>query len=618
MTVPDTAAAPENTGMPSDAGSPRGDRPPSDGGSSESGGPPAAGAPDRARRQRLTRSLLGAAGLIAGLTILARVVGFGRIVVFTGTVGYHDVGDTYQAINTIPNIIFEIVAGGALAAAVVPLLAGAADRGERRTVDQVTSALLTWVIVLLAPLAIVIALAAGPIVAGLLGPEATAADGEFGRLLLRVFAPQLVLYGVGVVLTGVLQAHRRFAGPALAPLLSSVTVIGAYLVYGRLESGAETAADVGRPGQLVLAVGTTLGVVMLSLSLLLPLRGTGVRIRPTLRFPSGSVNRVRRLVGSGVATVVGQQLATLVALLLANRWAAPDGSYVAFMMAQTVFLLPWAVLAVPLATSAYPRLAAAWERSDQAAYRATLRPTLHGVLILSALATAALIAGAEPIAALVTAAGDGDASRPAVAAGIACFAPGLLGYGLFALLSRALYAAERPGAAAGAVLGGWAVTAGAAVVLVVLLPAEDRVAALAVGNTVGMTVLGAALLLLTARRAGPGTLRGTGRLVLALVPATAMADAAGAWVAAALPGESVLAIVGAGAVAAVVVLVLFVVLLRSAGRLVGAETDVPLVRPGRLRGKRPGMLDPTTERTEPDDRAAPNDDRAARPRGENA
>ena len=622
--MPDTAAAPDDTGVPPEAvTAPDGpaalDGPaapgpvPADGQAVPGPDMSGAGAPGGGSggRRRLTRSLLGAAGLIAGLTVLARIIGFGRIVVFTGAVGYHGVGDIYQVVNTIPNIVFEIVAGGALAAVVVPLLAGAAERGERATVDHVTSALLTWALVLLTPLAIVISLAAGPIVAGLLGPEATAEDGAFGRLLLRVFAPQLVLYGVGVVLTGVLQAHRRFAGPALAPLLSSITVIAAYLVYGHLEGGADTAAEVGLRGQLVLAVGTTLGVVVLSLSLLLPLRGTGVRIRPTLRFPPGAIDDVRRLVGSGVATVVGQQLALLVALLLAQRWSAPDGSVVVFTMAQTVFLLPWAVLAVPLATSAYPRLSAAWENDDRPAYRATLRTTLRGTLVLCALAAAALVAGAEPVAALVTAAGDGDASRPAVAAGIAFFAPGLLGYGLFALLSRALYAAGRPGPVALVVLGGWAVTAAADVALAVAMPAEDRVTALAAGNTVGMTALGVALLVLTARLAGPGTLRGTGRLAAALVPAAVAAAAAGSLVSAALPGRSVAAVLGAGAVTGVAVVGVFAVVLWGAGRLVGAETVVPLRRPGRPGKRRPGMLDASTDRTG-------LHDGTARPEGEKA
>lgn len=552
-------------------------------------------APAQPRRPRASRTLFGAAGLIAGLTILARIVGFGRIIVFAAAVGWNPIGDIYQDVNTIPNIVFEIVAGGALAAVVVPLLAGAAERARaatstgteaaeaRAAVDQVSSALLCWAVLLLAPLAVLVTLAAGPIVAGLLGPEAAGPDGAFGRLLLRVFAPQLVLYGVSVVLTGVLQAHRRFAGPALAPLLSSLTVVATYALYGRLEPGADHPAQVGGGAQLVLAVGTTLGVAVLSLSLVVPLRGTGIRLRPRLTFPAGTPGRVRRLVGSGIAAVVGQQLALLVALLLAKRWSAPVGSVVAFTMAQTVFLLPWAVLAVPLATSAYPRLAAAWERSDLVAYRATLRTTLQGVLVTAAFASAALIAAAGPVAALVTAVGDGSGSRRAVEWGIVFFAPGLLGYGLFALLSRALYATGRTGQAAGAILAGWAVTASADIVLAVVLPADDRVPALAAGNTIGMSVLGVALLVMVARQApGAGTFAGIGRLVVALVPATVLAAGVGAWAAGVGPGGGVLGAVGHGTVAGLVVLALFWGLFLGVGRLLGAPVALPVPGAGRL------------------------------------
>jgi putative peptidoglycan lipid II flippase len=73
----------------------------------------------------VTRSgIFGAAALVAGLTILSRIAGFARILVFNSSVGPTSLGDAYQAANTIPNIIFELVAGGALASLVVPLLAG--------------------------------------------------------------------------------------------------------------------------------------------------------------------------------------------------------------------------------------------------------------------------------------------------------------------------------------------------------------------------------------------------------------------------------------------------------------------------------------------------------------
>src|SRR5206468_5389643 len=68
------------------------------------------------------RTLGTAAAGVAAVTIASRLVGFGRVAVLSHTVGTSCVGDTYQAANSIPNVVFEIVAGGALASLVVPVL----------------------------------------------------------------------------------------------------------------------------------------------------------------------------------------------------------------------------------------------------------------------------------------------------------------------------------------------------------------------------------------------------------------------------------------------------------------------------------------------------------------
>jgi len=173
----------------------------------------------------------GAAALIAGLTIASRIVGFGRTLVlgYVAGTGQDTITNPHLTANTVPNIIFEIVAGGALAALVVPLVAGAINRGDTAAVSRTGSALLTWVLTILTPVALVVAVAAEPIVK-LAGTSGEAADIAAG--ILRVFAIQIPLYGVSIVLGGLLQAHRRFAWPVLAPLVSSVVVVATYLVYG--------------------------------------------------------------------------------------------------------------------------------------------------------------------------------------------------------------------------------------------------------------------------------------------------------------------------------------------------------------------------------------------------
>src|SRR4051812_35245705 len=172
------------------------------------------------------RAALGGAGaalMISVLTLLARLAGFGRTLVFTNAVGAGSTGDTYLVANSVPNIVYEVVAGGALASLVVPMLAGGIANRDREQVRRTASALLGWALLVLTPLAVLVAVLAEPIARLLLGAGSETQVGVAARLLV-VFAPQVVLYGIGIVLTGVLQAHRRFAGPALAPLLSSLVV----------------------------------------------------------------------------------------------------------------------------------------------------------------------------------------------------------------------------------------------------------------------------------------------------------------------------------------------------------------------------------------------------------
>ena len=534
-------------------------------------------------RRTAAQGVAGAAALIAVLTLLARVAGFGRTLVFTNTVGAATTGDTYQAANTVPNIVFEVVAGGALAGLVVPMLAGGIAVGDREQVRRTASALLGWALLVLAPLAVVIALAAEPI-ARLLLAGRTEAEIALAARFLVVFAPQVVLYGIGIVLAGVLQAHRRFAGPALAPLLSSLVVGGAYLLFAGIGGGRQV-EDLSRPAELVLGVGTTLGVVALSLCLLVPLRGLRLGLRPALRFPVGAAPRVRRLALAGVLTLAGQQLVATVAIRLASD--GPDGTQVVYGAGLTLFLVPWAALAVPLATSAYPGLTERAEAGDGDGYRRSLAPVAVLTVAASAVAAGVLVAVAGPMARIFLA----SAPTAAVAAlrdTIVAFAPGLVGYSLVALLTRALYARGLWKAPTFCVVGGWLVAVVADVVLGTLLPTADRGLALGAGHSLGVTVAGAGLLVAVARAAGPEALRGVLRAgVPALVGAALGAGAAlvGARLLGAdpVPDAGVLAAVGTGLGAAAIVVVIAATVMMGTARATLTSAVHALRRPDEQR-----------------------------------
>ena len=514
----------------------------------------------------VARGVAGAAALIAALTLLARLAGFGRTLVFTNTVGAGSTGDTYLAANTVPNIVFEVVAGGALASLVVPMLAGGIATGDREQVRRTASALLGWTLLILTPLAVAVALAAEPIAELLLG-GGSSAEVALGARFLLVFAPQVVLYGIGIVLTGVLQAHRRFAGPALAPLLSSLVVAAAYLLFAGI-GGSGDIGDLSTPAEVVLGVGTTLGVVALTLSLLVPVRGLRLGVRPTLRFPVGAAPRVRRLAVAGVLTLAGQQAVAAVAIRLAND--GPDGTQVVYFAGLTLFLVPWAALAVPLATSAYPGLAERAEVGDEAGYRRSLAPAAVLTLAASAVAAGVLVAVSGPMARVFLVSAPA-ATVAALRDTIIAFAPGLVGYALVALLTRALYARGLWKAPTVCVVGGWLLAVVADVVLAQLLPPEHRGLALGAGHSIGVTVAGVGLLVVVARVAGPGVLRGVPRSGAAAVTGSALGAVAGLLVARALgadpvPLTGVLVAVAVGLVAAAVVLVIAAAVMMGTAR----------------------------------------------------
>lgn len=506
-------------------------------------------------------TVLGAAALITVLTVLARIAGFARNWVFAHTVGQTALNGVYMTVNTVPNIMYEIVAGGALASLVVPLLARAVAAKDRDHVDRTASALLTWTIVVLTPLAAAIALAADPIARFMLRGGGGA---DVGASMLRVFAPQIVLYGIGVVLTGILQAHKRFGGPALAPLLSSLVVIGAYLTYAVVAPRGTDLATLTKGQELILSMGTTLGVVVLSLSLLVPLARLGLRLRPSLRFPSGVARSVRALAYAGMAALVAQQASVVVALLLGN--GVSQVTTAVFVQAQTIYLLPWAVLAVPVATTVFPRLADRWAAGDHATYAAATSASMIVVLTLMCAATAASIAAARPLARVMVQGVPGADSVDELTAGVIGFAPGLIGYGLFALLSRALYATHETVTTAVACVAGWVVVIGADVALALSLPEADRVLALAVGNSVGMTVLGTGLIAAVARRGGSTALSGVTRPAVSALAAAAVAAPLGWWFESVIDGGSAWAAVIQGLAAAIVAVAIFAVLVAVSAR----------------------------------------------------
>jgi putative peptidoglycan lipid II flippase len=547
--------------------------------------------------------------MIGVITVFARLVGFGRQVVFAHTVGSTCLGTAYTTANMVPNIIYDIVLGGALSSVVVPVLAGpallatSAERAAEQA-RQIASALLTWTVTLLVPVSVAVAVAAHSIVAALLSGASGCSRGQLvgvGTRMLIVFAPQVLLYGLAVVLYGILQSHRRFGAPALAPLLSSVVVVAAYAVFGEVGGAYVNRLRALPPAaEYLLSAGTTLGVLALVLTAIVPARRLGLRIRPAWRFPSGVGRRVRRLAMAGVLTLVAQDASVAVVIVLANRHGG-QGALVLYGFAWAVFLVPFAVLAIPIATSAFPELSARSGHADPrlpsaadiaeispsghpadaphplpnghhplfsgpaddaySAFDATAAASTRAVLIASWLGAAVLVGARVPLARVFESHSAPAASMLALS--LAAFAPGLIGYGLSANLSRVLYAQGRNRAPALAVSAGWLLVILADLLIVPAVPASRVVPALGVGTSIGLTVAGAALLALAGRARGAASLAGLPRAFLAGLTGCAAAAAAGSAAAAVVRVSGFVANLGVSVLVSAVVTAVFAAVVLS-------------------------------------------------------
>lgn len=452
-----------------------------------------------------TGASLGAkAGQVGTFTLASRLLGFLRWVVQAATVGSGAMAGAYSSANQIPNVFYEVVVGGALAGTVVPLLAGAIAHGQREKVRETASGLLGLTLAVLLPLAVLMALFAEPL-AQLLVTSDTRMGADKAAIVywggshqlvvafLRMFALQIPLYGLGVVLTGVLQAYNRFTWPALAPIFSSLVVMLTYGIYGAL-------IDAGHYAQAVLTLGwgTTAGVAALSLPLLWPVHRLGLGLRARLRLPAGTFTQLRSLAGAGIAALIAQQISVLTVVAVARRYGSA-GTIAIYQYTQAIYVLPYAVLAVPLATVVYPQLAARLAAKHVSRETKDLIANSTALVTLAAcVGSGALMLGAplaQQVFGLIT---DVDYMGAALVA----FAPGLVGYALIYQLTRVLYVLDAARSAALATCLGWLVVAGASWVFSANAKGSAVLVYLGAASSAGMSLAGVALALVLARRVG--------------------------------------------------------------------------------------------------------------------
>lgn len=488
--------------------------------------------------------------VVTSLTLVSRLTGVVRVLVIAAVLGTTFLGNTFQSANTVPNVIFELFAAGTLQAVMIPSLVERFDRGDPAGAEHLAGSVLGLALAGLGALAVAGMLGAPwlmrALVAGVESAEVRAAEIRLGTVLLWCFLPQVVLYAVGMVATAILQARGRFAAPVVAPIANNLVVVAMCGLFWVLLDGRRPGLDLSTAQTLVLGVGTSLGVLALSAIPVVAAIRSGTALRPRLDLGDPDVRRVLRLGGWAGCYTAGTQVLVAVMLVLAN---AVEGGVVAYQVAFTVFLVPHALLALPVLTTLFPVLARHVGSGDVVAYARGVGAGLQVILFLALPAAVAMAALSQPLARLLLF-GESRGDTAVVAATLVAFAPGLVGYGSFAFLTRALYALGDARRVALVHLG---VVAGAAMAMAAAagaVSAAGRVAALAAAHS-GAYLVGAVVLAASVLRRMPADARPS--LTLPLLGGAAAAAGGGAvmwavqgWLPSGGPAPTLAALVVAG------------------------------------------------------------------------
>lgn len=373
------------------------------------------------------RQIAKAATLVMALFVVSRVFGLVREMVVGALFGTSAAYDAYQAAARIPEMIFLVVAGGALGSAFIPAFADHMAKEDHAGAWRLASAIVNLALIVLTVTAGLTAVFAPVLVRTVIAPGFDPPQQALTARLLRLMLLSPIIFGVSGIVMGALNAHQHFLLPALAPSVYNLSIIGGALLLGP------------RLGVMGMAVGVVVGAALHLLVQVPGLMRYGARYIPTLGLDDPSVREVGRLMAPRVLGTAVIQLNFVVNNSLASMMG--EGAVSAINYAWLLMMLPQGVFAQAVGTAAFPTFAEQVARGERDEMRSALVATLRAVFFLSIPATVGLLMLGRPLVGLLFERGAFEAgSTEAVTWALAFYALGLVGYAGLEIVARAFYA----------------------------------------------------------------------------------------------------------------------------------------------------------------------------------
>ncbi len=337
---------------------------------------------------------------------------------------------SYHVANNIPNMVYELVAGGILSSLFIPVFLDSLEQRGEEDAWRYASYTFNLTVIVLGLIALAATIWAGAVVRTQTfrtSPE----EALLATFFFRVFAVQVLFYGAGAVIAGLLNARRQFLWPALGPVFNNLIVIVTMFVYVYLAP-----RDPG-PANWWLAVGTTLGVLVM-FAVQIP---SLLKLRPSYSFKIDFSHPGLRAMGRMAIPTMIYVATNMVAISFRNAYAfavAPEGP-ATLSYAWMFYQLPYGVLAVALATAIFTELSEAAGKRDLVAFRAQFSRGLRATGMLIIPMAAMLIALAEPLVTLYRAGRFTAEDIPTVTAVLQWWGAGLFFFAAFMYILKSFY-----------------------------------------------------------------------------------------------------------------------------------------------------------------------------------
>lgn len=293
---------------------------------------------------RTSARTLAKAGLVVSSTYLvSRILGYLRVLLVTTTFGAGDQLDAFNAAFRIPDLIFQLVAAGAVASALVPMVGGLLATEQQARAWRIVSTVANLMLLCLAVLAVLAFVAAPAIVPAVIAPGFSAAKLEQTIQLTRLMLLGPILLSLGAVATSALNADRRFAASAVAPIVYNLAIIAAaiFLSAGLGVTGLALGVIVGSLGHLAVQLPS--------------LFRAGFRYHPRIDLGDEDARKALVLMAPRVLGLGASQITIVVMVALASGYGS--GAVTDWTNAFTLLQIPLGVIGIPLGIVIFPSLA---------------------------------------------------------------------------------------------------------------------------------------------------------------------------------------------------------------------------------------------------------------------